>query len=128
MDTFEFVNLVASLPKLEISPNMTEESAMESMRFFSSFNHCTIGVVHFSGKTPWERHSDGDELLQVVSGTIEVTTVTNEGESKTSLRQGSILVVPKGLWHRQYSADGARLLFATPAEGNESSWAENPTL
>jgi quercetin dioxygenase-like cupin family protein len=105
---------------------MTEEDAAKSMQFLGPFNQCVLGVVHFSGQTPWERHPGGDELLHVLDGAVSLTILTDGEPIRAIVSAGSIFVVPKGLWHRQFAESGAKLLFATPSEGNENSWAEDP--
>jgi len=117
---------LAGLSELKITPQMTEDDAMRSMRFVAPFNQCMLGVVRFSGQTPWERHPDGDELLQVLEGGVDVTLLTDDGPVHASLSAGSVFVVPRGLWHRQLARESTSLLFATPAERTENSWAEDP--
>lgn len=74
-----------------------------------------------------ERHPDGDELLQVLEGEVDVTVLTEEGEPvRATVAAGSVFVVPRGLWHRQLAQSAAALLFATPAETTQHSWAEDP--
>jgi len=118
--------LLSDLSHLEISRDMTEEDAAGSMRFLESFNQCMLGAVRFSGETPWERHPEGDELLCVLEGNVVVTIISNSGQDSSILTQGSVCVVPKGLWHRQRADSGAVVLFATPTEGTENSWVEDP--
>jgi Mannose-6-phosphate isomerase len=96
------------------------------MQFLAPFNQCTLGVVRFSGETPWERHPDGDELLYILDGEISVTILTDGGPVRATVSAGSIFVVPRDLWHRQLAQTGATLLFATPTEKTENSWAEDP--
>src|SRR5262249_12926572 len=70
-----------------------------SMRFFAALDQCTIGVSRFSGATHWERHPAGDELLHVLEGEMEVTTLTDEGLIQSRVSAGSVFVCPRGLWH-----------------------------
>jgi len=91
------------LRELVIKPGMTESDAEASMQF-----------------------PDGDELLHVVEGEIDVTVLGAGGPAQAALRAGSVFVVPRGLWHWQFSPAGAALLFAPPAETTEHSWAEDP--
>lgn len=117
---------LSDLPELAITPSTTEEDAAAAMRMLTPFNQCTLGVVRFSGQTPWERHPDGDELLHVLEGEVDVTVLTNGGPVHATVCAGSIFVVPRGQWHRQLARLAAALLFATPTETTENSWAEDP--
>jgi mannose-6-phosphate isomerase-like protein (cupin superfamily) len=126
VNTHDIAALLPDLAELLISPNMTEEDAAKSMRFLGPFNQCVLGIVYFSGETPWERHPGGDELLYVLDGEVSLTILTDGEPERATVNAGSIFVVPKGLWHRQFTQSGSKVLFATPTEGNENSWAVDP--
>ena len=96
------------------------------MALLGPFNQCTLGVVRFSGQTPWERHPGGDELLHVVEGAVEVTVLTDDGPVHRTMTAGSIFVVPRGCWHRQRAPAGVVLMFATATEATDHSWEEDP--
>jgi quercetin dioxygenase-like cupin family protein len=107
-------------------PETTFEEAMTAHRMLGAFNQSRIGLVRYCGEVPWERHLEGDELLYVLEGTLDLK-VLSEGEPiQTTLRAGSIFVVPKGLWHRSIAPSMVTLLFSTPTEHNEHSSAEDP--
>ncbi len=113
------------LAELTIVPGMSDTGAVPYMKMLAAFNESTIGIVRFSGRTPWERHPAGDELLHVLDGAVEVVVLTEAGPVQATVPAGSIFVVPRGLWHRQVAA-ATTLLFATPTEGSEHSWADDP--
>ncbi|MCU9951082.1 cupin domain-containing protein [Pseudomonas solani] len=74
--------------------------------------HPGAGAIHigsFSGETPWERHPDGDKLLQVLEGELDITLLAAIGLLQETIRAGSLLVVPRGLWHRLQGRDAAVL-------------------
>ena len=117
---------LASLKELAIGPATTEEDAMASMRPLQSLNGCMVGVVRFSGRTPWERHPD-DELLYVLQGVVDVTVLEEGGgKADATLRAGDVFVVPRTLWHRQHTRESTALLFVTSEQGNATSDAEDP--
>jgi quercetin dioxygenase-like cupin family protein len=126
MKAYPTSELLDGLSHLVISRDMTEEDAATSMRFLEPFNECTLGVVRFSGETPWERHPEGDELLYILKGEVVVTVLSDLGSNSSTLTAGSVCVVPRGLWHRQRADADSAVLFATPTEGAENSWAEDP--
>ena len=125
MEAHEIRTAFGSLPELNITSATTEADAMAAMRMVASFNQCMVGMVRFSGQTPWERHPD-DELLYVVQGEVDVTVLTETDAVETTVRAGSLFIVPKGLWHRQLPRPAVALLFVTSMEGNEASTAEDP--
>jgi quercetin dioxygenase-like cupin family protein len=91
----------------------------------ASFNSGAVYVGRFSGQSPWELHDDGDELLYVLDGEVEITLLTDNGSVREIISAGSIFVVPKGMWHRQVARPDVTLLAATP-DGSENSFAEDP--
>jgi len=75
------------------------------------FNTGAVAAGRFVGLSPWERHPDGDELLYVVEGWVDVTL---QGGERHRIDHGSVYVVPRGVWHRFHAAEPALLLSATP--------------
>src|SRR6266566_3775258 len=96
-------------------------------RFVATFNNCAVGAVRFSGQPPWERHPDGDELLHVIEGELELTLLTPEGRVQVAVPAGSVFIVPRGLWHRSRTRGVVAMLFATPTKNGEVSFADDPT-
>lgn len=45
---------------------------------------------------------------------------------EVTARAGSVFVCPQGLWHRQYAPTGATVLYGTPVETSEISFAVDP--
>jgi uncharacterized cupin superfamily protein len=114
------------LGELEVVPGTTEAEAFAAVWELAAFNQCMLGLTRFSGRSPWERHPDGDEFLHVLEGDVDFTILTDERPVQLTVSAGSVFVCPRGLWHRQYSKSGATLLFATPPKGSEISWADDP--
>src|SRR2546422_2824003 len=63
-------------------------------RFVATFNNCAVGAVRFSGQPPWERHPDGDELLHVIEGELELTLLTPEGRVQVAGPARAVFLVP----------------------------------
>ncbi|MGH7949267.1 MAG: cupin domain-containing protein [Candidatus Binataceae bacterium] len=117
---------LASVPELKISSSTTAEDADAAVRELGWLNQCLLGVMRYSGLTPWERHPDGDELLHVIDGEVDVTLLTDSGPVEQTIRAGSVFVVPRGLWHRQLPKPVVAMLFATPAKTTEISFDDDP--
>ena len=126
MNAHDIRSVLDELSMMEITPSMGDQDAGEAIRPIAQLNGSLVGVSRFSGQTPWERHTGGDEFVQVVEGEIEVTIMAEGGPESMSLSPGMVIVVPRGLWHRQDAPNGGGVLFATVVEGTESSWAEDP--
>jgi quercetin dioxygenase-like cupin family protein len=91
----------------------------------AQFNHGGLFVGRFTGRTPWERHRHGDELVQVLDGEVELTVMTVPRPTRVWLRAGSVVVVPRGTWHRQRARKPVTLLSATPIP-TDISFADDP--
>jgi quercetin dioxygenase-like cupin family protein len=116
------------LPELTITASTTAEEADAAVRPLANVDPCLFGVMRYSGLTPWERHPAGDELLHVLDGEVEVTVLTDDGRVDVNVPSGSIFVCPRGLWHRQLPRPSVTILFGTPSETTEVSFAADPRL
>ena|ERR1700733_13805607 len=67
-----------------------------------------------SSWTWWERHPVGEEVVQVLSGSIVLHLDDGERRTKAALEEGRGLVVPQGVWHRAECAAPSCVLFVTP--------------
>jgi quercetin dioxygenase-like cupin family protein len=95
-------------------------------RFLGRMDRATVMVFKFSGRSPWERHPDGDELISVLEGEGEITVLTDEGPVVSALRPGHVFLCPKGLWHRTHARTPMTALYVTPLGGGEFSFDEDP--
>lgn len=121
MSPHEIYEMAKELPLLEVTPDIDVEEAMRAVNMFSAFNDCHIGLVQFTGETAWERHPAGDELLFVLAGQTRITLL-EKGEAVTfDVAEGSMVIVPRGLWHSQRPCPHVTLLFVTPIAGSERS-------
>lgn len=95
-------------------------------RELARFNQGQVGVFWCSaGLSPWERHPDDDELLQVLEGEVDIIVLREDGPVTTTVRAGSFFVVPRGLWHRHHVKVRLKELFLTPGP-SEHSMADDP--
>ncbi|HYL59211.1 MAG TPA: cupin domain-containing protein [Candidatus Acidoferrales bacterium] len=114
------------VPHLNITAATTGEEADAAVRQIAKIGKLTFGVMSYSGLTPWERHPEGDELLYALDGEVEVTVLSDEGPVKRTLSAGSAFVCPQGLWHRQLAPSSVSMLYGTPIEHGEFSFADDP--
>ena len=114
------VDLKAEMGKLSMlqgrRPDMLEAERKESGAFatLTPFRDGNIFSAKFSGNGAWERHPNGDELVQVVEGTTTLHIMTDEGPQTHALKAGMLVIVPQGMWHRFEAPDGVCLMTATP--------------
>ena len=116
------------VPHLNITSDTTGEDADAAVRNVAKIGNLTLGVMSYTGQTPWERHPDGDELLLALDGEVEVTALTDDGPVTRKLRAGEAFVCPQGLWHRQFAEKSVSMLYGTPTEHGEFSMADDPRV
>jgi len=71
-------------------------------------------AAKFSGESAWERHPNGDEIVQIVEGATIVHLMTADGPQSVALKAGMVIIVPQNTWHRFEAPDGVSLVTATP--------------
>ena len=100
----------------ERTPQMTELERKGSGAFatLAPFRDGNIFSAKFSGDGAWERHPNGDELVQIVEGSATLHTMTEDGPKSYAVSAGMLIIVPQGTWHRFHSSEGVSLMTATP--------------
>ena len=79
-----------------------------------------VGQVAMRRNTAWERHRDGDELLVMLTGALDVVLDHDDAaEQVIELCAGRSLLVPATVWHRQLVRTPGDLLFITPGPGTD---------
>jgi len=127
MISHQLRNMLPELAHLAVTPSTGEQpDAMEGVRVLGTFNDCLVGLVHFSGRTGWERHTGGAELLHILEGETALTVYENRKTTTLTARQGDLVQIPKAVWHTQQTLKPVTLLFITPAGGTEHCSTEQP--
>ena len=117
---------LAGLPVLRNrGPETTEDEAAAAFATLAAFREGGIFAGSFEGESPWERHTQGDELVQILAGETKLTILTDEGPQVLEMKAGMLTVVPQGCWHRFDAPDGVTVLTATP-QPTDHSTAEDP--
>lgn len=114
------IDLKAELGKLNMlgdrRPEMTEAERKGSGGFatLAPSRDGNIFSAKFSGDAAWERHPNGDELVQVVDGSTTLHIMTEGGPQSYALSAGMVVIVPQGAWHRFHAPERVSLLTARP--------------
>ncbi len=80
----------------------------------TEYRDSMISAGGFSGTSQWERHPNGDEIVQILKGETTVTLLTREGQETHQLKAGMFIVVPQNTWHQFNAPDGVTLMTTTP--------------
>jgi uncharacterized cupin superfamily protein len=54
-----------------------------------------VFAAKFSGKSAWERHPQGDEIVHIVEGKTMLHLIAAEGRESLALKAGMLVVVPQ---------------------------------
>lgn len=81
----------------------------------------TVGAPNLTGDAPHdgEMHPDGDELLFLVSGKVQVTLELDDGTRDLEIGPGQALVVPRGVWHKVHLLEPGQLVHITPGPNGD---------
>ena len=79
-------------------------------RTVATLNDYDVRLVKLHGEFTAHRHLDTDELFLVVTGSFVIRMESGD----VSLGPGQLYVVPKGVQHQPFSADGAEVLLIEP--------------
>jgi mannose-6-phosphate isomerase-like protein (cupin superfamily) len=123
---------------MKINDPIAEARSIESFGFarLGRLNGVPLGVVRapdLDVVSEWERHSDTDELLMVLQGSVTIEILSDDGSQFVPLTAGQFTVVPAGHWHRHRTPRDLIELFYTPGSSEESTAADprtdpNPTV
>jgi len=114
------LDLKAELGKLTMlrgrTPQTTEAERKGSGAFatLAPFRDGNIFSAKFAGDGAWERHPNGDELVQIVDGSATLHLMTEDGPKTFGLSAGMLVIVPQGTWHRFHAPEGVTVVTATP--------------
>ena len=87
----------------------------------------SLGIGRYvPGSSPWERHNNGDELLYVVDGEVDIEVLGGDEPFKATLRQGALFVVPRGRWHQLTAQAAVNIMFSSPNEDGAERTRERP--
>ena len=112
------INFAAELARLKTLRGLTPATTLREGEGFvglAPYRDSTIFGIKSSGTTAWERHPDGEELVQVLEGRATLDILLEDGPPQSfEVGAGMMAIVPKGVWHRARFSDGMTLISVTP--------------
>ncbi len=112
------LDLKAELAKLRMLRGRTPETPAAdregAFARLAPYRDGAIFAAKFSGNSPWERHPNGDEIVQIVDGATVLHIMAEDGPQSVAPPAGMGAIVPQNPWHRFEAPDGVSLMTATP--------------
>ena len=67
----------------------------------------------------WEVHPEGDEVVLLLSGSVDLVLEEPEGERVVELRGRAACIVPRGVWHTARVHEPSQALHITRGAGTQ---------
>ncbi len=109
--------------RLRFEPDRTPDST-DIGHAFAQVARCRDGAIfvgHYAGRSEWERHANGDEVVMVLAGQTTLFVLVDCEEQSVSLAANQVFVVPRGVWHRFETPDEVKILTVTPQPTDHST-------
>ena len=117
MTTPEPIDITAAIGHLDFLPDRTPttlDTQVDWAAQLSDYRDGGIFAVHYAGKSDWERHRMGDEIVMVIEGLTTMTMVVDGQDHQHTLGPMQMIVVPQGTWHRFDTPVGVKVMTVTP--------------
>ncbi|MFE0023268.1 cupin domain-containing protein [Amycolatopsis sp. NPDC059021] len=99
---------------LDISTALAGFDAIWSPRIVANINDYDVRIAKVAGEHVWHVHRDTDEFFLVLEGELDIALRDGE-ERVVTLPRGSLFVVPRGVFHKPSSKEGASIMVIEPS-------------
>ena len=96
------------------TPTSSEAEREGAFARLAPYRDGAIFSAKFAGTSAWERHPQGDEIVQIIGGATTLHLMTAEGRQSVALSAGMMAVVPQNTWHQFEAPNGVCVMTATP--------------
>ena len=98
------------MKKINLEDKLSKFSEHWSPKVIAEMNDYQFKLVKIEGEFVWHDHPDTDEVFIVIEGTMQI-----EFEDRTiELKEGEMLVVPKGVRHKPYAEEECKVMLVEP--------------
>ena len=95
------IDLKAEFAKLKMlegrTPTTPEAERKGAFGRLDPYRDGAIFTAKFAGTSAWERHPQGDEIVQIVDGATTLHLMTAKGRQSVTLSAGMMVIVPQSL-------------------------------
>ena len=114
MDPQAIKAAAAALPGVQgRRPDSSEEELNGAFGVLQETRESGMFIAKFTGESAWERHPNGDELVQVLAGRTKVTVIAEDGPQTLEMTADMAIVVPRGAWHKFQAETEVQLMTMT---------------
>jgi mannose-6-phosphate isomerase-like protein (cupin superfamily) len=99
------------MQKINLSEKLSKFTAHWSPKIVAELNGQHVKLVKFQGEFVWHHHEHEDELFLVVAGGFRMEF----RDRSVELREGEMIVVPRGVEHRPVAEREVSVLLFEPA-------------
>ncbi|MFD9959854.1 cupin domain-containing protein [Amycolatopsis sp. NPDC058986] len=99
---------------LDLSTALAGFDAIWSPRIVANVNDYDVRIAKVAGEHVWHVHRDTDEFFLVLEGELDIALRDGE-ERVVTLPRGSLFVVPRGVFHKPSSKEGASIMVIEPS-------------
>jgi mannose-6-phosphate isomerase-like protein (cupin superfamily) len=99
------------MQKINLAEKLALFSDRWSPKIIAGLNGQQVKLVKSIGEFPWHQHAQEDELFYVVKGWFRL----DFRDRSVVLREGEMIVVPRGVEHRPVAEEEVCLLLFEPA-------------
>jgi mannose-6-phosphate isomerase-like protein (cupin superfamily) len=109
------------MEKINLSQKFSQISEYWDPRIAGELNGQLVKLVKFNGEFVWHSHEQEDELFYVVKGSFTMEL----RDRSIDIREGEMLVVPKGVEHRPVAVEEVWVMLFEPASTLNTGNVEN---
>jgi mannose-6-phosphate isomerase-like protein (cupin superfamily) len=99
------------MQKIDLAEKFSRFSDHWSPKIVAELNGQQVKLVKFQGEFVWHSHANEDELFFVVRGAFRMEF----RDRSVELREGEMLVVPRGVEHRPVAREEVCVMLFEPA-------------
>ena len=96
------------------SPTSSDAEREGAFARLGDYRDGGIFTAKFTGVSAWERHPQGDEIVQIIDGATTLHLLTEVGKQSLHMTAGMLVVVPQNVWHQFDAPDGVCVMTTTP--------------
>lgn len=97
--------------KINFEEKFAQFSDYWAPKIIAKMNNYHFKLVKFQGEFVWHTHKETDEVFIVIKGEMEIKF----RDGKVDLKEGEMLVVPKGIEHRPIAEEECQIMLVESA-------------